>query len=168
MGQNSIYIAENASCDDLVTLQNADGFLIMNGGLSSYVARIARDLGKPAITKASITGINIAIKYAGKCSLVDDRNNEILVSGDEITIDGNSGKFFKGFLKSKTNLVAGIENKNFLQILNWAKLYSNLYVFAEFNTLMENEHANYFNGVISDGVGLVIRNISIYIFTCNE
>lgn len=80
--------------DDIREIHAADGLLTAKGGVTSHAAVVAHRLGKTCVVGCS----ELICDERGKnCSF-----NQIFVkSGDYISIDGQEGSVFRGFIKMK-------------------------------------------------------------------
>jgi pyruvate,orthophosphate dikinase len=81
------------SPDDLKGMLHSQGILTSRGGVSSHAALVARQLGKVCVCGAG----DIKINYE-KRTLTADR--VVLEEGDYISIDGTTGKIYKGMIES--------------------------------------------------------------------
>jgi pyruvate,orthophosphate dikinase len=88
-GEAVILVRPETTPDDVLGMQAARGILTIRGGLVSHAAVVARGWGIPAVVGAS--GIHID----GDSVTIGDL---VLRAGDEITIDGSSGKIYAGTL----------------------------------------------------------------------
>ncbi len=88
-GHDVILVRSETTPDDVPGMQAAHGILTARGGLASHAAVVARGWGIPAIVGAT------------DLQIVDDQitiGDTVLVAGDEITIDGDTGKIYAGVL----------------------------------------------------------------------
>ncbi len=81
-----ILVRSETTPDDVLGMQASRGILTARGGLVSHAAVVARGWGIPAVVGAS--GVHIA----GDTVTIGDL---VLHAGDEITIDGSSGKIYR-------------------------------------------------------------------------
>ena len=88
-GRAPVLIRRDTSTEDLAGMIVAAGLLTGSGGRTSHAAVVARELGKPCVVGA--TGVDIDL---------DRRRVRIggqeFAEGDEISIDGESGRVFAG------------------------------------------------------------------------
>jgi len=78
--------------DDIREIHSADGLLTARGGLTSHAAVVAHRLGKTCVVGCS----NLICKEKeGACEF----NQQVLRSGDQISIDGQEGSVYRGLLK---------------------------------------------------------------------
>ncbi len=88
-GDNVILVRSETTPDDVLGMQAARGILTVRGGLVSHAAVVARGWGIPAVVGASM------VHLAADTVTIGD---QVLRAGDEITIDGSSGKIYRGAL----------------------------------------------------------------------
>jgi len=92
-GHKVVLCRTETSPDDLKGMLHSQGILTSRGGVSSHAALVARQLGKVCICGAG----DIKINYE-KRTLTADR--VVLQEGDYISIDGTTGKIYKGMIES--------------------------------------------------------------------
>jgi pyruvate,orthophosphate dikinase len=88
-GRAPVLIRRDTSTEDLAGMIVAAGLLTGSGGRTSHAAVVARELGKPCVVGA--TGVDIdldrrLVRIGGR----------VFAEGDEISIDGESGRVFAG------------------------------------------------------------------------
>ena len=106
-GEHVILVRSETTPDDVLGMQAARGILTIRGGLVSHAAVVARGWGIPAVVGAS------DVHIAGDTVTIGELQ---LRAGDEITIDGSSGKIYPGALvTSGADAPAELE-----QLLAWA------------------------------------------------
>jgi pyruvate,orthophosphate dikinase len=91
IAQPLILVRKETSPDDIQGIAVAAGVLTQRGGLTSHAAVVTRGMGKPCICGAE--GIEIDIEK--KCFTVE---GQVIREGDEITVDGTTGKVYVGSL----------------------------------------------------------------------
>lgn len=82
-----VLVREETSPDDIHGMVVSQGILTAKGGMTSHAAVVARGMGKPCVCGCEALKIDEKIK-----ELVIDKKR--LKEGDEITIDGTSGKVY--------------------------------------------------------------------------
>ena len=92
-GHRMVLCRTETSPDDLKGMLHSQGILTSRGGVSSHAALVARQLGKVCVCGAG----DIKINYE-KRTLTADR--VVLQEGDYISIDGTTGKIYKGMIES--------------------------------------------------------------------
>jgi len=134
-----ILVRQDTSPEDIEAMYLAEGFLTINGGLTSHAAVIARGLGKPCVC-----GANFSINEENNSIIIGD---QIFKEGDLITIDGSSGKVCKGALC----VIPPEMSAEFYQIIQWALSYNKLKVRANAETIIDINNAIKFGAI---GIGL--------------
>ncbi|RYE06558.1 MAG: pyruvate, phosphate dikinase [Rickettsiaceae bacterium] len=135
-----ILVRNDTSPDDIKGMHVSAGLLTARGGMTSHAAVVARGMGKPCVCGVS----NL---------IIDEENNllkigEIIVKkGDEITIDGSTGKIFLG----KAPLTHPDPSVEFITFLQWADEVRNIEVRANAETSLDAATAIKFG---AEGIGL--------------
>ena len=91
-GRAPVLIRRDTSTEDLAGMIVASGLLTASGGRTSHAAVVARELGKPCVVGA--TGMDIDLLR--RRVRIGDRE---FAEGEEISIDGESGRVFAGAVK---------------------------------------------------------------------
>lgn len=141
-GRQVVLVRPETTPDDLHGMIAAKGLLTQHGGATSHAAVVARQLGKPCVTGCE--AINIDLKK--RRFAVD---GEVIEEGDTISLDGTTGKIFKGELPMVTPNFNEQEDLN--QILEWADAISRLGVWANADT---PEQASLARDYGARGIGL--------------
>lgn len=135
-----ILVRNDTSPEDIKGMYVASGILTARGGMTSHAAVVARGMGKPCVC-----GVNSLIVNENAKML---KIGEIIVkSGDEITIDGSTGKVFLG----KAPLIQPNFSEEFITILTWADEIRDLKVRANAETPIDSATAIKFG---AEGIGL--------------
>jgi len=92
-GRAPVLIRRDTSTEDLAGMIVAAGLLTASGGRTSHAAVVARELGKPCVVGA--TGMDIDLDR--RRVRLGDRE---FAEGDEISIDGESGRVFAGVVQT--------------------------------------------------------------------
>ena len=109
MMQDTILVRLETSPEDIHGMHAAKGILTARGGMTSHAAVVARGMGRPCVSGTS----EIIIDYEAKFFKVGEL---IIKEGDLITIDGGSGKVFKGLVPTVQPEISGY----FSTIMKWA------------------------------------------------
>src|SRR5918995_618520 len=88
-GEAVILVRRETTPDDVLGMQASRGILTARGGMVSHAAVVARGWGIPAVVGAGRIDIDGDAVHVGR---------RTLRAGDEITIDGSSGKVYLGIL----------------------------------------------------------------------
>ena len=139
-GQSIILVRTETTPEDIKGLRMAAGVLTTRGGMTSHAAVIARGMGKPCVSGASALRIDAV---AGTLTT----QNQILKTGDIITIDGSTGQVLKGAIP----LVAPSLSGDFATVLSWADKVRRLKVRANAETVHDAKIAASFG---AEGIGL--------------
>ena len=154
-GNKVVLCRTETSPDDLKGMLHSQGVLTSRGGVSSHAALVARQLGKVCVCGAG--GININYEKrtltAGKV---------ILREGDYISIDGSTGRIYKGMIESadsevKRVLEGGLKPANsytyelFRTVMTWADKHRRLKIRTNADTPAMARQAVAFG---AEGIGL--------------
>ena len=139
-GLNPILVRLETSAEDIEGMNTAVGILTVHGGMTSHAAVVARGIGRCCVSGCSEININEEDKTM-TC------NDIILKEGDEISLDGNTGKIYKGKLKTEDVQISGA----FETIMNWSKEFKKLEVRTNADTEKDAKTALNFN---AEGLGL--------------
>ncbi|MDM8537468.1 PEP/pyruvate-binding domain-containing protein, partial [Desulfobacterales bacterium HSG17] len=93
-GINLILIRGDTVPDDIREINAADGLLTARGGVTSHAAVVAHRLGKTCVVGC----VNLVCNEKDSTSFFD---SELIKSGDFISIDGQEGLVYKGYMKVK-------------------------------------------------------------------
>lgn len=88
-GADVILVRPETSPDDVLGMQSSRGILTTRGGLASHAAVVARGWGIPAVVGAAEVRIDGDLVTVGA---------DTFRAGDEITIDGSTGRIYAGRL----------------------------------------------------------------------
>ena len=135
-----ILVRNDTSPEDIRGMNVSAGVLTVRGGMTSHAAVVARGMGKPCICGASRILVNEAEKYL-------KIGDVIIKQGDELTIDGSTGKIFAGTLK----LVPPTMTKEFDIFMCWVDEVRYLRVRANAETILD---ANTAVKLGAEGIGL--------------
>jgi pyruvate,orthophosphate dikinase len=135
-----ILVRSETSPEDIQGMHAAEGVLTARGGLLSHAAVIARGMGKTCVVGAS----GLRIDYdAGTMTAL----NVVVKKGESITIDGSTGRVFRGRIATQKPVLSG----DFATILEWADASRRMKVRANAETPNEARSARYFG---AEGIGL--------------
>ena len=97
--KGDILVTKMTNPDMVVTMQKAAAILTSEGGVTAHAAIVSREMGIPAIVGAQ-------------------KALEVLKDGDEITIDGYTGKVFEGRAENKAvEILPIVETKTKIKVL---------------------------------------------------
>ncbi len=89
-GKKVILVRKETSPEDIAGMNAAEGILTSTGGRTSHAAVVARGMGKPCVSGCD------AVSFPNANEVVI--GEETFKKGDNITIDGTTGKVYKGVL----------------------------------------------------------------------
>ncbi len=111
-----IMVRPETKPDDVHGMLAAKGIVTSRGGRTSHAALVARQFGKPAVVGVARLQIDM-----GKREITFGA--EIIKEGDWVSIDGTTGKIYKGRL---TTTPPDIKDANLLTLLAWADEFRRL------------------------------------------
>jgi len=135
-----ILVRNDTSPEDIKGMHVSMGILTARGGMTSHAAVVARGMGKPCV--CGVNGL-VVNESDGLFKI----NGITVRKGDEITIDGSSGKVFVG----RAPLIQPIFSEEFKILLSWADEVRTLSVRANAETPLDCASALKFG---AEGVGL--------------
>ncbi len=118
-----ILVRPETSPDDIQGIAAADAVLTSRGGLTSHAAIVTRAMGKPCVCGAE----EVKIDLARGCF---EARGHLVHKGDEVTLDGNTGKLYLGSLPLVEVEVTG----EMSELLSWADKVRRLGVRANADT----------------------------------
>lgn len=139
-GEKVILLRPETTPDDIHGIVEAVGILTSRGGMTSHAAVVARGMGKPCVCGCE------ALKVDLKAETVEV-GDLILNKGDELSIDGATGRVIRG----EVPLVDPQLSPEFNTILQWADEYRKLGIRANADTPQDALKAREFG---AEGIGL--------------
>jgi pyruvate, orthophosphate dikinase len=139
-GHDVILVRLETSPEDIHGMHAARGILTVRGGMTSHAAVVARGMGRPCVTGAGTLKVDAerGIMNAGAVTIS---------RGDIVTIDGATGKVYRGRVAMLHPEVSG----DFGTLMGWADARRRLKVRANADTPSDCETARRFG---AEGVGL--------------
>ncbi len=107
-GEATILVRAETSPDDIQGIHAATGILTARGGATSHAATVARAMGRPCVCGASELLINLTAKTLSVAG-------HIFHEGDDISIDGSTGKVIAG----KAATIQPLPNGEHATMLQW-------------------------------------------------
>jgi pyruvate,orthophosphate dikinase len=120
----------------------AEGILTARGGMTSHAAVVARGMGKCCVAGCGTLTVNEEKGLAHFGTDID------LKEGDWITLDGSTGKVYKGKVKTIAPEIEG----EFSKLMSWADSFRTLKVRTNADTPHDAKIAREFG---AEGIGLV-------------
>lgn len=140
-GKKVLLVREETSPEDLAGMVAAEGILTARGGMTSHAAVVARGMGKCCVAGCSEIHVSETEKVI---TLPDDT----AVSEEEyISIDGSTGRVYKGQIKTVEPEVSG----DFAKLMDWADEIRELKVRANADNPKDAAQALAFG---AEGIGL--------------
>ena len=138
--EKPILVRLETSAEDIEGMNSAEGILTVHGGMTSHAAVVARGIGKCCVSGCT----DIEIDENNKTMYC---NGIILRQGDEISIDGTTGKIYQGLIKTTDFKL----NDTFKTIMEWSKEFKKLEIRTNADTEKDAKMALQFG---AEGLGL--------------
>ena len=139
-GERVILVRLETSPEDIEGMNAAEGILTVRGGMTSHAAVVARGMGTCCVSGCGEIKIDEEAKWF---ELGGYRFEE----GDYISLDGSTGKIYKGDIKTVEASVGG----NFGRIMGWADRFRKLGVRTNADTPVDTANAVKLG---AEGIGL--------------
>ncbi len=110
-GQKVILVRLETSPEDIEGMNHSKGILTARGGMTSHAAVVARGMGTCCVAGCSEVRIDEANK-----KLYAAGGKVVLSEGDFISLDGSTGKVYKGAIATRDAEVSG----DFATLMEWA------------------------------------------------
>ena len=140
LNESIILVRPETSPEDIQGIHASEGVLTSRGGLTSHAAIVTRAMGKPCVCGAE----SIAIDLKNNILTVGDVQ---VKKGDEITIDGDTGRIYLGLLP----LQEAEATTELNELMTWANEHKTLGVWANADTAEMITQARRFG---AEGIGL--------------
>ena len=122
-GASVILVREETKPEDVPAFFSSVGILTSRGGKTSHAAVVARGMGKPCVVGAA----ELKIDYDAKKCVADGVG---IAEGDEITIDGSSGRVFLGHIPTIEPRITA----DFKVVMDWAQKMKKIGIRANADT----------------------------------
>jgi len=139
-GNRVILVRLETSPEDIEGMHAAEGILTVRGGMTSHAAVVARGMGTACVSGCG----EIQISEAEKYFILD---NHRITEGDYISLDGSTGKIYKGDIETEDPSISG----NFDRIMQWADKFRTLKVRTNADTPADTANAVELG---AEGIGL--------------
>ena len=116
-GERVILVRLETTPEDIEGMVAAQGILTVRGGMTSHAAVVARGMGTCCVSGCGEIKINEEEKYF-------ELGGYTFHEGDYVSLDGTTGKIYKGDIKTEEASVSG----NFGRIMGWADEFRTLKV----------------------------------------
>ena len=139
-GERVILVRLETSPEDIEGMHAAQGILTVRGGMTSHAAVVARGMGTCCVSGCGEIKINEEAK-------VFELGGYTFHEGDYISLDGSTGKIYKGDIATQEATVSG----NFERIMEWADQFRTLRVRTNADTPADTLNAVKLG---AEGIGL--------------
>ena len=139
-GERVILVRLETSPEDIEGMHASQGILTVRGGMTSHAAVVARGMGTCCVSGCGAISID---EEAKQFTL----GGYTFTEGDYISLDGSTGKIYKGDIKTVEATVSG----NFGRIMAWADEYRKLGVRTNADTPADTKNAVRLG---AEGIGL--------------
>jgi len=139
-GKKVVLVRLETSPEDIEGMKASQGILTVRGGMTSHAAVVARGMGTCCVSGCGDIAMDEANK---KFTLAGKEYHE----GDEISIDGSTGKIYDGIIPTVDATIAG----EFGRIMAWADEFRRLKVRTNADTPRDAKKARELG---AEGIGL--------------
>ena len=139
-GERVILVRLETSPEDIEGMHAAQGILTVRGGMTSHAAVVARGMGTCCVSGCGEIKIDEEAK-------VFELGGHTFHEGDYISLDGSTGKIYKGDIATQEATVSG----NFERIMEWADQFRSLSVRTNADTPADTLNAVKLG---AEGIGL--------------
>ena len=140
-GKSVILVREETTPEDIEGMDLSKAILTARGGMTSHAAVVARGMGRPAVVGCHDIFIDEAAKK------MTTNKGEVFHEGDTISIDGTTGKVYRGLIPTVEAAVTG----DFATLMDWADKARRLKVRTNADTPRDTKQAVEFG---AEGIGL--------------
>ena len=140
-GKKVVLVRLETSPEDIKGMAAAQAIVTARGGMTSHAAVVARGMGACCVSGCG----NLKVDEANKCFTVD---GVTYTENDVISVDGNTGRVYKGEVKTLPATISG----NFAKFMNWADEKRRLQIRTNADTPADAAKAVEFG---AEGIGLV-------------
>ncbi len=139
-GEKVVLVRHETSPEDIQGMVACEAILTSTGGMTSHAAVVARGMGKCCVVGAKA----MSIDYVARTFTID---GVVYHEGDEISVDGTTGKAYKGILDTEEASLSG----DFGELMTWADEIRKLGVRANADSPADAKTAIEFG---AEGIGL--------------
>ena len=139
-GEKVVLVRLETSPEDIEGMKASEGILTVRGGMTSHAAVVARGMGTCCVSGCQ----EIVMDEENKRFTLGE---ETFTEGSEISIDGSTGRIYKGLIPKVEAVVAG----EFERIMTWADKYRRLSVRTNADTPKDAAKARELG---AEGIGL--------------
>ena len=139
-GERVILVRLETSPEDIEGMHASEGILTVRGGMTSHAAVVARGMGTCCVSGCGEIKISEEEKWF-------ELGGYHFVEGDYISLDGTTGKIYKGDIPTQEASITG----NFQRIMGWADKFRRLQVRTNADTPADTANAVRLG---AEGIGL--------------
>ena len=139
-GKKVVLVRLETSPEDIKGMAAAQAIVTARGGMTSHAAVVARGMGACCVSGCG----NLKVDEANKCFTVD---GVTYTENDVISVDGNTGRVYKGEVKTVPATISG----NFAKFMNWADEKRRLQIRTNADTPADAKKARELG---AEGIGL--------------
>ena len=140
-GEDTILVRLETSPEDIEGMNHARGILTIRGGMTSHAAVVARGMGRCCVSGCGELSIDEEAKT------LTTKSGKVYHEGDEISLDGSTGKVYDGLIKTEEPSISG----DFETFMSWADETRRLKVRTNADTPKDAIQARKFG---AEGIGL--------------
>ena len=140
-GEKTILVRLETSPEDIEGMNHAEGILTVRGGMTSHAAVVARGMGRCCVSGCGELSIDEEAKT------LTTKSGKVYHEGDEISLDGSTGKVYDGLIKTEEPSISG----DFETFMKWADETRRLEVKTNADTPRDAKQARKFG---AEGIGL--------------
>lgn len=140
-GEKTILVRLETSPEDIEGMNHAEGILTIRGGMTSHAAVVARGMGRCCVSGCGELTVNEEAKT------LTTKDGKVYHEGDEISLDGSTGKVYDGLIKTEEPTISG----DFETFMSWADETRRLKIRTNADTPKDAEQARKFG---AEGIGL--------------
>ena len=122
-------------------MNHAEGILTIRGGMTSHAAVVARGMGRSCVSGCGELVIDEEAKT------LTTKNGKVYHEGDEISLDGSTGRVYDGLIKTEEASISG----DFETFMSWADEVRRLNIRTNADTPRDAKQAKSFG---AEGIGL--------------
>lgn len=140
-GEDTILVRLETSPEDIEGMNHAKGILTIRGGMTSHAAVVARGMGRCCVSGCG------ELKIDEEAKILTTASGLTLKEGDEISLDGSTGKVYAGILESVEPTISG----DFETFMTWADKARRMKIRTNADTPKDALQARKFG---AEGIGL--------------
>ncbi len=140
-GEDTILVRLETSPEDIEGMNHAKGILTIRGGMTSHAAVVARGMGRCCVSGCG------ELKIDEEAKTLTTKDGLVLKEGDEISLDGSTGKVYKEIIESVEPSISG----DFETFMSWADKTRRMKIRTNADTPKDAKQAAAFG---AEGIGL--------------